>query len=249
MDEIPVNVIINKRINDKISDQMKKMIIRNMNSDMNGKQVAKLVDRKANTVRALYRRYLKTGLKTNKKRGKPKPVKLTEDQKQMIREWVDHNCTLTLKELRKKSIEEWPELGSISRPTVHNALKSFHYTFKRMSIVPEGRNTPEVIAQRYAYGVQYTQLKFENKKLIFIDEMGVQIWSRASGGRAPKGVRASKEVKRIRSRNYSVCAAMSSDALYFFEIQDCSYIRNTTCNSLVNYAIIWPPMRLPTRIW
>ena len=53
--------------------------------------------------------------------------------------------------------------------------------------------------------------------------MGIQIWSRVAGGRAPKGIKASKEVKRIRSRNYSICAAMTSNALYFFEIQDRPY--------------------------
>ena len=113
IDEIPVNVIINKRLNDKISNQMKEIIIRSMDSGMSGEEVAKLVGRKGHTVRDIYRRYVKTGVKKNQKKGKPKLAKLNQEQKQKVRQWVDHNCTLTLKKLGNKCIEEWPELGSI----------------------------------------------------------------------------------------------------------------------------------------
>jgi hypothetical protein len=58
-------------------------------------------------------------------------------------------------------------------------------------------------------------LKFEGKLLIFIDEYGIQIFSRKSIGWAPKGVTPPKEVKQIRTRNYSVCAAMGSESLFF----------------------------------
>jgi transposase len=195
-----------------------------MNNGMSGEAVAKLIERKAHTVRNVYRRYLKTGIDTNKKRGNPNPKrKLNEEQIQRIREWIELNCTLTLNQLCNKCVEEWPQLVSISHTTVDKALKGMHYTFKRVSYVPETRNTPEVIAQRHEYALQYIRLKLENKTFLFIDEMGVQIWSRVSGGRALKGDRASKIVKRIRSRNYSICAAMASDSLYFFEIQDCAY--------------------------
>ena len=61
MNEIPVNVIINKR--NKISNELREMIIRNMDNGMCGEQVAKLVGRKGHTMREVYRKYLKTGLK------------------------------------------------------------------------------------------------------------------------------------------------------------------------------------------
>ena len=63
----------------------------------------------------------------------------------------------------------------------------------------------------------------EKDKLLFIDEMGVQVWSRGGYGRSAKGENAYKSVGALRSRNFSVCAAMNHKSLLFFEIQDRPY--------------------------
>ena len=224
MNEISVNVVQNqKKSREKISSELSQLIISNMNGGMSGEEVAKVVRLKPNTVRQVYRRYLLTGIETNQIRAKPRPTKLSVAQKHTICEWVDQNCTLTLKQLVAKALQEWLELLSISIMTIDRALKSFHYTVKRVSVVPETRNSVDVIERRYQYAVEYTQLKFDRKVLVFIDEMGVQIWSRASVGRAVRGQRANKTVKRIGSKNYSICAAMTSDSLFFFEINDRPY--------------------------
>jgi transposase len=52
---------------------------------------------------------------------------------------------------------------------------------------------------------------------------GIQIFSRNSYGRSPKGTRATKNVASIRSRNYSIATAMNHESLYMFEIQDQAY--------------------------
>ena len=226
MNEISVNVIQNhKKIREKISNEVKQLIISNMNNGSTGEEVAKIVKLNPHTVRGMYRRYRLTGIEINQMRGRPRGQMFSNDQKLTICEWVDHNCTLTLKELVTKTLDEWPELVSISQKTIGRGLKSFHYTFKRVSVVPERRNTEDVIENRYQYAVEYTQLKYDNKVMVFIDEMGVQIYSRASSGRAVKGQRANKTVPRIRSRNYSICAAMTSDSLFFFEINNKSQFR------------------------
>jgi hypothetical protein len=63
----------------------------------------------------------------------------------------------------------------------------------------------------------------EREKMFFLDETGVQVFSRATYGRSSQGTRAIKRVKAIRSRNYSIATAMNSESLFLFEIQDKAY--------------------------
>ena len=217
------NKVTQKRRNSKIDDNVRQLIIRYLNNGMTPKDVAEMFGQKPDTIRHIYRMYTKTGLEKKSSIRGHRKQKLTEVQKRQLCVWVDQNCTLSLKELKTICMEKWPELGPISLMTIDRALQAFHFSFKRISMVPESKNSPEVIDKRYEYAVEYTRLKSDNKKFYFIDEYGIQVCSRASGGRALKGQRALKEVKRIRTRNYSVCAVMATDSLYLYQIQDRPY--------------------------
>jgi hypothetical protein len=128
-----------------------------------------------------------------------------------------------LAQLRDKFLQEFDGINELSIWTVDRASREFHYSFKRLRLVPVARNTPDVINKRFEYAVKYNQLMTEKDKLFFIDEMGVQVWSRGGCGRSAKGENAYKSVGALRSRNFSVCAAMNHNSLFFFEIQDRPY--------------------------
>jgi hypothetical protein len=108
----------------------------------------------------------------------------------------------------------------ISRATVDRTLRSFHYSFKRVTLVHINRNTPSVIERRFEYAVQYNEMMVEKEKIFFLDETGVQIWLIATYFRSLKGVSATKRFKSMRSKNYSISTAMNTESLYFFEIQN-----------------------------
>ncbi len=112
---------------------------------------------------------------------------------------------------------------SLSQSTVERALKHFHYSFKRVTLVPISRNTPQVIDKRYDYAIDYNRMMVEREKIFFLDETGIQIFSRATYGRSAEGIRAINRVKTIRSRNYSIATAMNNESLFLFEIQDKPY--------------------------
>ena len=125
--------------------------------------------------------------------------------------------------MKTKCLESFAGIEHISFGTIDEALREFHYSFKMITLVPEARNTNDVINKRFQYAVKYNEMMIEKQKMFFIDECGIQIWSRRSSGRAVKGLNAFKRVKAIRSMNYSVCAAMNEKSLFFFEIQDMPY--------------------------
>lgn len=204
----------------KISNEIRKLIIEKLKSGDSPKDVSNIYQVNYDTVRSMYRTYKKNGLMEKKTTGRRQPI-LTEEQKERICDWVDEDCSLTLLQLKNKCFEEMNITVSIS--TIERALKSFHYTIKRVHRIPLSRNSPAVIESRFEYALQYNRMFPNRKKIFFLDETGIQIWSRATYGRAPKGIRSTKRVKAIRSQNYSIASAMNIESLYFFEIQNKSY--------------------------
>jgi hypothetical protein len=91
------------------------------------------------------------------------------------------------------------------------------------SLVPISRNTPQVIEKGYDNTIDYNRMMVEREEMFFLDETGIQIFSRATYGRSTEGIRAIKRVKTIRSRNYSIATAMNNESLFFFEIQEKPY--------------------------
>jgi transposase len=166
-----------KRVNQIISNEVRKLIIHTINSGEDQSVVAKMFKVKPTTVRAIYSTFKKTGLCQKKKVGNRKSI-LSDSQKEEICNWVDEDCTLTLKQLVAKCLTEINI--SLSKSTVKRALKHFHYSFKRFSSVPIARNTPQVIEQRYQYAIDYNRMMVEREKMFFLDETGVQIFSRAT---------------------------------------------------------------------
>lgn len=85
---------------------------------------------------------------------------------------------------------------------------------KRITDIPEKRNTAETIKKRLEYAFEFSSI--DEDKLIFIDEMGISLSSRNKMGRALIGQQARRIVASIRSENITVTAAMSKRKLIFF---------------------------------
>jgi len=116
-------------------------------------------------------------------------------------EWVGRDCTLTLNAIKNKCLQEWPQIGSIGLSTIDRVLNGFHYTFKRVSFVPEARNTPEVIDSRYDYAINYTQLMLEKEKLFFIWNGSQRTPERIRWQRGYEGLEALRpETLRLKTR-------------------------------------------------
>ena len=219
MEEIDLNIGIPviKRVKEKISNEMRELIVSKYTSGERIQDIALMFDFKANTVAKICAKFRKTNLIHKQQTGHRKR-KLNDTQRDDILDWIDDNCTLRLKDLKTKLLYKYPEMVSISLNTIDRVFRHFHYSFKRVTLVPERRNSPDVIERRFLYAIEYNQMMQNKDKLVFIDEYGVQINSRS-----PVGAKAHKTVAAIKGRNYSVCAAMRENSLFMFEIQDKAY--------------------------
>lgn len=211
-----------RRRNAKISNEMRTLVINFLNSGSTVKNVAQQFSVLPDTVRKMYATYRRTNNVAKVSAGHRQP-KLSLAQKEQICDWINEDCSITLRQLKQKCLNEWPLLQQISLSTINRALKSFHYSFKRTSFVPERRNIPEIIQARFDYAVHYNRIMLEREKIYFIDEYGIQVNSRVSYGRSIKNTRASKIKAQLRGRNYSVAAAMNINSLYVFQIQNMPY--------------------------
>lgn len=138
-----------------------------------------------------------------------------------LHEWIEEDCQRTLEDLRDKLNEYCDKFLHVS--TIFRYLRDLHFSFKRVSRVPETRVSDRMIEERFNYAVKFLQLYRDREKIFFIDETGIQVHCRTNYGRSRRGERANVTVRAIRGKNYSVCAAMNFESLFFYEAQDASY--------------------------
>ena len=195
-------------------------------------EVAKQYDLNLKTLSTMYKKYKESGQTQAKQRGHRQQT-LTSDMKDQLCDWVDEDVGIKLKDLAVKLMEKYGK--SASTATISKALKEFHYSIKRVSLVPERRNTQDVIEKRCEFANWYLTVMHQREKIFYLDETGIQVFSRRNYGRSQKGTRANRSVTAIRSRNHSISAAMCSSSLYFFEVQDRPYSADHYNDFLVKF--------------
>ena len=131
--------------------------------------------------------------------------------KQCLEAIVNENCTLTLEAINTKLEDRLPEMATVNVRTIAKHLDGMLYTLKLSRQLPAERNRPEVIQRRQAYSQWFLE-DANLKHTIFIDECGFNIWTaRNHGGTtaAQRGDRAYRQVCGQRSRNITICLAIS----------------------------------------
>ena len=134
-------------------------------------------------------------------------------------EKINEDVSITIKSLKTKlSVDK---NVTVSASTIERAIKNFHYSFKRVQLVPARRNTENNIKERFIYANNY--LALNEDRIVFADEMGMSCSIRSSYGRSLVGTTPRKLVRSIRSKNYSISAAMNKQGILLYEILSTSF--------------------------
>ena len=99
------------------------------------KEIAEMLHLRHSTVHGIAMKYRETGVIEATKRTTPNTKKLSQREIASIREWIDEDCSQSLKELVAKLREHHQVV--VSTTTVARAIKGFHYSFKRVHKVAE----------------------------------------------------------------------------------------------------------------
>lgn len=205
--------------NKNISNEDRKRII---NAYLNGskpKQIANIMCIKITTIYSIINIY-KTENRINKNFSKiSKSKKLSDEQINILKDWIDEDCTLTLNKLKLRILTTFNI--NITEKSISNYIKQFNYSFKRITLQPILRNNSEIISKRRIYADEFMRLSSMQSELnfIFIDEVGVSLSMRGRYGRSLIGTPAIKTVSSIRSRNISICCAINKNEIIHYFAQ------------------------------
>lgn len=217
----------------RLTDDERQKIISKFTRGLSKKVIATEMLIPVSTVGSVINLFVKEGRFIAKKRGGDRRTKLSEEQKNVVREIVDNDPTITLKSIVEKLRTE--NNICVDDNTVDRCLKQFHYTLKNLVVIPERRNSDLTIQKRFEYAQSFNQLciTVEDKNLVFVDEVGFCVTSRTKKGRSLIGTFPVIETTAVRSRNISVIASATKYGMLNY------YISNVPINgeSFKNYII------------
>jgi hypothetical protein len=120
----------------------------------------------------------------------------------------DDNPTITLSRIVSKIQTGMNKY--VSTDCVLRLLKSFHYYLKSITVILE-RNCPETLFSRKAYALKFFEIqsRFSQRNICFVDEVGFSVSMQRKSGYSLVVFTPNVVVTNIRTRNISVCVAMT----------------------------------------
>ena len=200
--------------NDAVNGAIRREICSLYDEGNNISYIGQTTGVKRTTVHMILKQYANTGDNQAVQKGGDQKSKLSETQKSVITQWVDGDCLLRLNQLKAKVADVYNI--QVSNSCIGRVLRNFHYTIKKVNMIPDARNRSSTIEQHFEYSIHFRDLEQEIpiENFIFIDEVGFCVSTRPKRGRAVAGQRATTPVPFSRSRNILVVAAMTKMECY-----------------------------------
>ena len=155
----------------KISNDLRERLIKALEAgSLRRKDAANVFNISYSSVVRIYNEYLKNGKIQKKIQGGKKQKKLQDSEINIIKSWLEENCTLTLKEIKNKIFIE--KNISVSLRTISRYIDSFNYSFKRINKISEHSITENLNIKRQQYSELFLRLINSSINLFFFDETG-----------------------------------------------------------------------------
>ena len=171
------------------------------------------------TAYAVIRQYQRQLAEPLAEARRPGRQKLLDDESiDLLVMLVDGNVTITVKDLNRSLREVFPRKRQVSDATVSRALECELFTVKLCANIPVERNSERTKQARVTYA-HNAYNRGINRDKVYIDEMGFNMYTKRSYGRARLGERAQRIVGGQRGNNLTMIAAISDQAgLFYYEI-------------------------------
>ena len=135
-----------------------------------------------------------------------------------IQERIDNDCFQSLQDL--KLVIRNVFNVQVCTSTIFNAIEGFKYSLKRVQCIAVAADTPANEVLRLEFANWFIEMRLEGRTMIKVDETGFEISMRSTYGRSPVNERAQARVRRLRTRNINVMAAMHDTGMTHYEILD-----------------------------
>lgn len=197
------------RTRKRISQQERITIINHHLNGLRKSSISDIMKIPRSTIFGIISIFEKEGRISENIRGGDRRTKISNENKELLQKKVDEDPTISLKQLKEYAESRFNL--NVGCSTIDRCLRSFHYTLKSVVNVPERRNCPVTIEKRFVYAEKFHRmhLDLDDKRFIFIDEVGFCVSSRAKKGRSLIGTSVYVATPSIRSRNISIIASMN----------------------------------------
>lgn len=207
----------------KIVQEIKLLIIdRVINKHESISKVADSFQINQSTVSMMLKRYIRNNNMFLRRGGYKKPI-LNQPEVERLLRFVDANADVTIDDMKQYVLDQFGKEVSIS--TIYEYLKKSKYSFKLIRLVPEKRNSIEVINQRYDWASKFYFM--DKTSLVFVDEAGFNLQLKRRCGWSSSNTRAYVEVPSIKGGNISIVGAVSLNGLHHFNVKEGAF--NTDC--------------------
>ncbi|WKX90598.1 hypothetical protein Q1695_009446 [Nippostrongylus brasiliensis] len=140
-----------------ICDVDRQRIIDAYLSGQSALMISRIVGTKRTTIDSIIKIFIKDGrVKTKKRGGEKRATKLSEEQKHLIKTWIDDDCSITLRKMKQKYLSTFGI--DVSMSTINRLLGSFSYTVKRTHLQPLRRNDADSIEARFEFAQSFLQI-------------------------------------------------------------------------------------------
>ncbi|KAF0989081.1 hypothetical protein HZS_709 [Henneguya salminicola] len=117
-----------------LNNDTRARILQAYNRGNSCQNISELFDHNRTTLPNVVKRYRLTGELENKRRVIRTQKKLKTAQEREMKDWVDENCTISLKTISNNCVQEFGV--RIFKSTTENILTGYSYTLKQIHIVP-----------------------------------------------------------------------------------------------------------------
>ena len=151
-----------------------------------------------------------------KERGAAHNVKVDAEVELEARDIVECHSDYTLDQINRELQRRLPNKPSISRSTLARLRELSLVSLKKLEDIPAARNSEDTKNARQQYATWLLQEGLE-QRLIFVDEAGINLFTRRTRGRAPVGQRATRVVGGTRGKNLTLRLAISEEGIVHYE--------------------------------
>lgn len=159
--------------------------------------------------------------------------KVMQRSESLLNNIVLSNNSVIQSEMRTILVESYNI--NTSNSTISRKLKKLGITRKRLSIIPEERNTQERIVERLQYANDL--LRYSNANLVFLDESGFNEHIKRAYGYSLKNQKAVINLRANRGKNISLLCAIDINGVVAYETKFGSFNSVTFLNFLSNKIV------------
>ena len=163
---------------------------------------------KRQTARSIIMAFRRSNRREALPKGGHRPRCLPPDMIERAVGYVEEKPSITLREILERLTNDYPAWNPCTIQTISRALDGQLITLKIARGVPHQWNAPNVKEDRRGYA-QWMMGAGLEENLIFVDEMGANVWTARTQGRARRGQRAVNIIEGQRGKNLTLCLAVS----------------------------------------